>query len=173
VYLSNPAPTSGNGLTGTATTDDPSDVQEVSSLVNVTPGCQDAAISFGVPSESQPVHATVTVSIGGSTATASLTVEPSLASVTLPATIVGGQPSTGTVMLAGAPDAPETVYLQSTWGILTVQGSVTIPAGQTSATFPVTTVPVTSDSQVSVIAWHTVSDQIADSVTSNTTDVTP
>ena len=26
---------------------------------------------------------------------------------------------------------------------------------------------------VSVVAWHTVSDQMADSVTSNTTDVTP
>ena len=173
VYLSNPAPTNGNGLTGTATTDDPNDVQDLSSLVNVTPGCDNTAISFDVPSESQPVHATVTVSIGGSTATTSLTIEPSLASVTLPATIVGGQPSTGTVTLAGAPDAPETVYLQSTTGILTVPGNVTIPAGQTSVKFPITTVPVTSDSQVSVFAWHTVSDQLADSVTSNTTDVTP
>jgi hypothetical protein len=173
VDLSNPAPTDGNGLTGTATTDDPNAVQGLSSLVDVTPGCDNTAISFDVPFESQPVHATVTVSIGGSTATTSLTIEPSLASVTLPATIVGGQPSTGTVTLAGAPDTPDTVYLQSTWGILTVPGSVTIPAGQTSVSFPITTVPVTSDSQVSVNAWHSVSDQLADSVTSNTTDVTP
>jgi len=173
VELSNPAPTNGNGLTGTATTDDPTAVQGLSSLVDITPGCDNTAISFDVPFESQPVHATVTVSIGGSTATTSLTIEPSLASVTLPATIVGGQPSTGTVTLAGAPDAPETVYLQSTTGILTVPGSLTIPAGQTSVTFPITTVPVTSDSEVSVTAWHTVSDQLADSVTSNTTDVTP
>jgi hypothetical protein len=83
------------------------------------------------------------------------------------------RPSTGTVTLAGAPDAPEAVYLQWTTGILTVPGSVTIPAGQTSVTFPVTTVPVTSDSQASVYAWHAVSDQLADSVASNTTDVTP
>jgi hypothetical protein len=95
------------------------------------------------------------------------------ASVTLPATIAGGQAGTGTVTLAGAPDVPETVYLQSTGGILTVPASVTIPAGQTTAAFPITTVAVTSDSQVTVIASHNVSDQLADSVTSNTIDVTP
>ena len=173
VYLSHPAPTGGNGLAGTATTDHPSDVQNLSSGVNVVPGCDNATISFDVPYESHPVHATVTVSLGGSTATTSLTIEPSLATVTIPATIVGGQASTGTVTLAGAPDAPDTVYLQSSWGILTVPGSVTIPAGQTSVKFPITTVTVTSDSQVFVSAWHTVSMQIADSVTSNTTDVTP
>jgi hypothetical protein len=173
VYLSHPAPAGGNGLTGTATTNQPGDVQDLSSQVNVSPGCDNAAVSFDVPYEARPVHATVTVSLGGSTATASLTIEPSLASVTIPATIVGGQASTGTVTLAGAPDAPETVYLQSSWGILTVPGSVTIPAGDTSVTFPITTVTVTSDSQVSVSAWHTVSTQTADSVTSNTTDVTP
>jgi hypothetical protein len=58
-----------------------------------------------------PVHATVTVSLGGSTATTLLTIEPSPASVTIPTTIVGGKAATGTVTLAGAPDAPETVYL--------------------------------------------------------------
>jgi hypothetical protein len=171
VYLSNPAPAS--GLSGTATTDHPNDVQNLTSQVGVTPGCTNTTISFYVPYESAPVHAVVTVSIGGSTASTSLTIEPSLASVTLPATIVGGQPGTGTVTLAGAPDAPETVYLESTWGILTVPQSVTVPAGQTSVTFPVTTVAVTSDSQVTVIASHNVSDQVADSVTSNTIDVTP
>jgi hypothetical protein len=36
-----------------------------------------------------------------------------------------------------------------------------------------TTVAVTSDSQLNVIASHNVSDQPADSVTSNTIDVTP
>jgi hypothetical protein len=171
VTLSNPGPAS--GLSGTATTDHPNDVQNLSSEVYVTPGCDNTVISFGVPYESAPVHATVTVSIGGSTASTSVTIEPSLASVTLPATIVGGQSGTGTVTLAGAPDVADTVYLESTWGILTVPNSVTIPAGQTSVTFPITTVAVTSDSQLNVIASHNVSDTLADSVTSNTIDVTP
>ena len=171
VNLSNPAPAS--GLAGTATTNDPDDVQNLTSPVEITPGCTSTVISFYVPYESAPVHAVVTVSIGGSTAAASLTIEPSLASVTLPATIVGGQSGTGTVTLAGAPDVAETVYLESTWGILTVPNSVTVPAGQTSVTFPITTVAVTSDSQVNVTASHNVSDQVADSVTSNAIDVTP
>jgi hypothetical protein len=162
-----------SGLAGTATTDHPNDVQDLSSQVYVTAGCTSTVISFQVPYESAPVHAVVRVSIGGSTAATSLTIEPSLASVTLPATIVGGQSSTGTVTLAGAPDATETVYLNSSWGILTVPQSVTIPAGQTSVTFPIATVAVTSDSQVNVTASHNVSDQVADSVTSNTIDVTP
>ena len=172
IYLSNPAPAS--GLSGTATTDDPNDVQDLDSEVFVTPGCTNAGVSFDVPYETAPVHATVTVSIGGSTASIPVTIEPSLASVTLPATIVGGQSGTGTVTLAGAPDVAETVYLNSTDGILTLpNGVVTIPAGQTSVTFPFTTFASTSDSQVTVIADHIVSDQLADSVTSNTIDVTP
>jgi hypothetical protein len=171
VYLSNPAPA--GGLTGTATTADPGDVQEVSSAVNVAPGCQNTEVSFSVPYESAPVHTTVTVSLGGSTATVALTIEPSLATVTIPSTITGGQAATGTVTLAGAPDAPETVYLQALDGIMTVPGSVTIPAGQTSVTFPITTVAVTSDSQVSVEAWHSVSDQLADSISSNSAEVVP
>lgn len=172
VHLSHPAPADGNGLTGTATTDDPSDVQFDGSQVLVSAGCDNSAATFGVPYESHPVHATVTVSLGGSTATASLTIEPSLASVALPAVIVGGQSATGTVTLAGPPDKPETVDLQSDWGILTVPQSVTVPAGQVSVTFPITTVPVTADSQVGVSASHTVGNNLADGV-SNTTDVTP
>lgn len=171
VNLSNPV--SDNGLSGTATTDHPNDVQDLDSQVYVPPGCNNAIISFEVPYESAPVHATVTVSLGGSTATTSVTIEPSLASVTLPATIVGGQSGTGTVTLAGAPDVAETVYLQSDWGILTVPNVVTIPAGQTSVTFPFTTATVTSDSQVNVTASHNVGDQVADSVGSNTIDLTP
>ena len=171
VNLSNPV--SANGLTGTATTDHPNDVQNLASQVYVPPGCTNTEISFDVPYESAPVHAVVTVSIGGSTVSTSVTIEPSLASVTLPSTIVGGQSGTGTVTLAGAPDEPETVNLESTWGILNVPQIVTIPAGQTSVTFPITTVAVTSDSQVNVTASHNVSDQLADSVGSNTIDVTP
>lgn len=172
VNLSDPAPL-GNGLAGTATSDHPSDIQNLESQVSVSPGCMGAVVSFEVPYETHPVHATVTVHLGGSTATTSLTIEPSIASVTAPATLVGGQSATGTVTLAGAPDAPDTVLIQSSWGILTVPNSVTIPAGQTSATFPITTVPVDSDSQVSISAMHLVQDQGADSVTSNTIDVTP
>jgi hypothetical protein len=172
VNLSNPAPL-GNGLAGTATSDHPSDVQNLESQVSISPGCTDGVVSFEVPYETHPVHATVTVNLGGSMATTSLTIEPSIASVTAPAAITGGQSAMGTVTLAGPPDAPDTVLIQSSWGILTVPNTVTIPAGQTSATFPITTFPVDSDSQVFISAMHLVQEQGADSVTSNPIDVTP
>jgi hypothetical protein len=172
VNLSNPV--SANGLTGTATTDDPNDVQDLSSQVFVAPGCDNTAISFDVGYVKAPVHATLTLSIGGSTATTSVTIEPSLASVTLPDSIVGGQTGTGTVTLAGTPDVAETVYLNSTDGILTIPNEVvTIPAGQSSATFTFNTYAVTSDVTLNVYADHLVGDQLADSVASNTIDVTP
>jgi hypothetical protein len=116
----------------------------------------------------------VTVNIGGSTASVPVTIEPSLESVTLPDTIVGGQTGTGTVTLTEAPDVAETVYLNSTDGILTIpDGVLTIPAGQSSATFTFDTYAVTSDVTLNVYADHIVSDQLADSVPSNTIDVTP
>ena len=173
VFLSNPAPA---GLAGTVTSSAPGDVElETGSTLDIVPGCTSAYLSFQVPYEASPVHATITVAIGGSTASIPVTVEPSIASVTVPATIVGGstQPEAGTVTLAGKPDEPETVYLQSSWGIVTVPLSVTIPAGQASATFPITTAAVTEDSSVFISAMHTVDDQVADTAYSSDIDVTP
>jgi hypothetical protein len=174
IILSNPADPQGNGLGGTVTTDHPGDVQLDESTVNVIPGWNNTSVSFSVPYETAAVHATITVTIDGVTASIPVTIEPSLSTVTAPATIVGGQAATGTVTLAGAPDVPDTVDLQSSWGILTVPSTVTIPAGQTSATFPITTVPVDSDSQVSISASHTIGGFLgADSVGSDSIDVTP
>jgi hypothetical protein len=174
VSLSDPADPDGNGLTATVTTNKADDVELQDSTVDFFPGSDQGAISFELPNETAPVHATVTVSLDGVTTSVPVTIEPSLASVTIPATIVGGQSGTGTVTLAGAPDVADSVDLQSDWGIVTVPQSVTIPAGQTSATFPITTVPVDSDSQVSVGASHSVGSMVPDDgVGSNTMDVTP
>ena len=144
-----------------------------SSQVSIVPGCESTSVSFDVPYVTEPVHATLTVTIDGSTIWTPITIEPSIASVSAPATIVGGQSGTGTVTLAGAPDAPETVALQSTWSILSVPQTVTILAGQTTATFPITTVAVTSDSPVSIGASLQVGSMLADSAGSNTITVTP
>jgi hypothetical protein len=171
VQLSNPV--SADGLTGTATTDDPSDIQNLDSEVLISPGCDNTIVSFQVPYESSPVHATVTVNLGGSAATIAVTIEPSLAAVNIPSTITGGQAATGTVMLAGAPDAPVTVYLQSTDGIATVPLSVTVPAGQASVTFPITTPTVTSDAQFSVNAWYSIGSLEEDPAYSNSAEVVP
>jgi len=173
VGLSNPAPAGDTPLSGTVSSSSGAVEIETGSTLGVVAGCESTGISFEVPYATTPAHATITVDIGGSTASTTVTVEPSLASVTLPATIVGGTSGTGTVTLAGAPDEDETVYLQSEDGILTTPQSVIIPKGDTSATFTFTTATVTSDSSASVGAFHSVASNQADSVGSNTIDITP
>jgi hypothetical protein len=98
---------------------------------------------------------TLTASIGGSQATADLQVvdTASLTSVQLNphCLTVGGSASTGNVVTLNVP-APEAtvVTLGSNDPALTVPDSVVVPAGQTSAAFPVT--PVSAMESVSVTA---------------------
>ena len=175
VSLDHPAPV-GNfvSFNGSVTTDAPNSIQDLGpNPVSIIPGCDSTQIPFSVPYTTQPVHASITLSMGGSTATTSITIEPSLASITLPATITGGQSATGTLTLAGAPDMPDTVTLQPSWGILTVPNTVTVPAGQTSVTFPISTAPVTTQAQMDVLGMHLVGYGVADSVQSNQMSVTP
>lgn len=168
IALDHPAPAGSNPISVTVTSDHPNDVQIGSSPVLVDPGCVSSVFTFTVPYETAPVHARIAVSTGGSSSSLPITTEPSLASVTVPAAIVGGQSATGTVNLAGAPDEPETVDLQSSWGILAVPNFVVVPAGHTSASFPITTYAVTTASQVSVNASHLVGDLQADTAGGST-----
>jgi trimeric autotransporter adhesin len=95
--------------------------------------------------------ADITASSGGSTGSAALTINPGgsgggpmIAGISVsPNPVTGGSPSTGTVTLS-APAGPGgvTVTLGSNNGAAMVPASITIPAGQTSGTFPVTTTPV-------------------------------
>jgi Divergent InlB B-repeat domain len=81
---------------------------------------------------------------GGTPAPAAVTA-PALSTVTLkPTDVVGGTPAVGTVTLtSAAATGGFTVALSSDDTVAaTVPAAVTVPAGATSATFPVTTVPV-------------------------------
>ncbi|MDR3692477.1 MAG: PQQ-binding-like beta-propeller repeat protein [Fimbriimonas sp.] len=75
-----------------------------------------------------------------------------LTAVTLsPATVVGGAASTGTATIsAAAPTGGLVVNLASNGSTATVPGSVTIPAGATSASFAVSTQPVSVRSTPSI-----------------------
>jgi Domain of unknown function (DUF4082)/Bacterial Ig domain len=78
-----------------------------------------------------------------------------LLSLTLnPATVTGGNPSTGTVTLNGpAPAGGAQVTLSSSnTAVATVPTSVTVPAGATSATFPVSTSAVAASTTVTISA---------------------
>ncbi|PYR92773.1 MAG: hypothetical protein DMF84_11680 [Acidobacteria bacterium] len=102
-------------------------------------------------SVSTPV--TISVTGGGVTRSATLTVNPAgtpppsstLSALTVnPTSVTGGNPSTGTVTLSSvAPAGGTVVSLSSNQpGAASVPASVTVPAGATSANFTVTTFPV-------------------------------
>jgi len=71
-----------------------------------------------------------------------------------PTSVVGGNPSTGTVTLS-APQSGNTVVSLSTPApttVATMPSSVTVPAGATSATFTVVTKPVSSQFNMNIFA---------------------
>jgi len=152
ITLSNPAPAS--GLTVNVTVADPDPLRwQLAPPVRILPGWNNGAVAVNVPDVATPAHTTMTATVDGVSASVPVTVEPGLASFSLPATIVGGESGTGTISLGGPVDTPTTVYLQSTGDSLAVPASVTIPAGSYSATFPLTTATVTAESPVSVDAF--------------------
>ena len=79
-----------------------------------------------------------------------ITIHPRVTEIVIPQTVVGGDPFTGTVALAGPSSGDTGVRLSSSWAIMEVQSRVTIPAGETSATFTGTTRQVDGDAQVFV-----------------------
>jgi hypothetical protein len=102
---------------------------------------------------SVPTVVTISVTSGGVTRSANLTVNPAgtppppatLSSFTVsPTSVVGGSPATGTVTLpSAAPPGGTVVSLTSNLpGSASVPASVTVAAGATSANFTVTTFPV-------------------------------
>ena len=101
---------------------------------------------------------TITASSGASVKQDPLTVNPSaVLSVTLsPTSVVGGKNSTGTVKLNGpAPMGGVNVSLSSdTPSVASTQSTVTVLAGLSSATFPITTVPVSSSIAVNITASY-------------------
>jgi hypothetical protein len=150
IDLSNPAPD--GGLTADVTFGDPAALQlSAPPPVMFIAGQQQLVFEVDVANVTSAVQTTITVSVDGVSDTIPVAIEPGLASFSLPATISSGTTgatATGTVSLAGPVSAPTTVDLQSSDGILSVPLSVTIPAGQSSATFAISVVQVTSDTSV-------------------------
>ncbi|HEY0376771.1 MAG TPA: hypothetical protein VGC87_07430 [Pyrinomonadaceae bacterium] len=99
----------------------------------------------------------VTASYGGVAKSAPLTVAPlAISSLTInPASIVGGNAVTGTVMLNGpAPAGGAVVTLSDSIPAATTPSNVTVPAGAKTKTFSVTTVPVTINQGGNVTASY-------------------
>lgn len=105
--------------------------------------------------------ATITATYNGTSRSATLGVNaadgPALSTLTLqPTSVQGGSSSMGTATLTGpAPAGGAVVALTSSnTAVATVPGSVTVPGGQTSATFTVSTSPQDFDQSSAISASH-------------------
>jgi hypothetical protein len=167
----------GDASTGTVTLDNPAPAgRAVVALSSSDPAAQVPATvmveagqtSATFPVTTSPVAAdtqvTVSATYNSVTQTAALTVTAATISPLnlSPATLLGGNPSTGAVTLNGqAPAGGAVVTLSSSDPAAQVPATVTVEAGQTSATFPVTTSPVAADTQVTISALYNAVTQTA------------
>jgi hypothetical protein len=103
----------------------------------------------------QDTPVTITVGQGAGAKTATVTIQPVRpASVSInPQSLTGGSSASGSVTLNGvAPSGGLVVPLSSSIAAATVPASVTVPAGQSSATFQLTTTTVTADTSGTITA---------------------
>jgi hypothetical protein len=129
------------------------DVAALPRTIRILFSTQNSAIANFVTSPvSAPTEVTVTATFGGSSQSAVLTVTPQAATAPVmssfslnPASVAGGSSSQGTITLSAAAQSATTISLTSLNSpAVTVPSSVSIPAGATTATFPVTTASVSS-----------------------------
>jgi hypothetical protein len=160
VTLSGPAPS--GGAVVSLSSNNPA-VASVPQSGSVTVPAGATSATFAVTTSAVATSTTVTLSASygsGTPQTASLTVIPPIpSSLALSLTsVTGGTPSTGTVTLNGpAPSGGAVVSLSSNnpaVASVPQSGSVTVPAGATSATFTVTTSAVATSTTVTISASY-------------------
>lgn len=142
VYLEGTAPA--GGLVVTLVSNDPHLI--VPATVTVPEGARNADfVAQTLPTSEYALDVTVTATSGDSEATGYLTLHlPILREVRLnPEAVAGGAASTGTVVIDGpAPEGGYVVSLDSDNAAASVPAQIVIPAGATSADFPITTAAV-------------------------------
>ena len=139
-------------------------VASVPNSVTIPVGSTTGGFNIFTTSVNVQTLVTISVSGGGVTRSAVLTVNPQapaaaagLTSIAVtPSSVTGGSSSQGTVTLSsGAPQGGAVVALSvSNPGIASVPASVTIPAGATSATFSVTTTSVSASTATTLSAAY-------------------
>jgi hypothetical protein len=152
VTLTGKAPT--GGLVISLTNGNP--VASMPSSVTVAAGATSASFSITAPAVTSNQGGTVTATQGSLTKSATLTVRPvGLASLNLsPNPVTGPSPVTGTVTLeCPATPGPITVTLSTTSTVAQPDvPSLTIPQGQTTGTFNITTATVATQSKATIKA---------------------
>lgn len=129
----------------------------VPSTVTVAEGQTTATFDIATSVTPRTVLANVQATAAGVRVSGVLTVSGvNVTSITLaPNSVLGGTSTTGTVNLnTNAPTGGLTVQLYTTNGIAGVPTSVTVLAGQKTATFTVTTVPVSASAQTQIVGKY-------------------
>jgi len=123
--------------------------------VTVASGASTATFSVKTQGVDNQKVVTITASLGDSDQSATLTILPaSLVGISLnPVTVIGGNSSTGLVALSGlAGPSGVSVSLSSSNADATVSSSVTIPSGQATGSFVITTTPVSVATSATITA---------------------
>jgi outer membrane protein assembly factor BamB len=178
------AVTEGTGITGTVTLDSPAPANglavalscpdstlKIPATVRIPGGATSANFKLTTPGVGSPTVETVTASFNlNPYALASFTIEPpAVATLSLPASVVGGTTGQGTVTLASAaPTGGVTVNLSSSSSVLSVPTTISVAAGSKTGTFTVTASAVDSAASAKI----TVSSDSRGSAT-GTVSVTP
>lgn len=126
----------------------------VSSSVTVKSGKSTATVSIKTRGVTTTGTVSITATYSGDSTLLTLTLTPSkLSKLSVTAKIVGGVASTGTVALDGlAPTGGLLVRLDASGGVAKVPSSVAIPAGKGSASFKISSQPVTNNAETSITA---------------------
>jgi hypothetical protein len=170
VFVKAPARAAGLQVSYSILGDHP-DVTLESDSGYILEGHDSDAVELDFAAVTAPDTVTLEATIGQTVVDFPITIEPAVTEIDLPDTVVGGQDFTGTVQLAGAASRDTVVDIDRSWSIIDVPLSVTVPAGQTSATFTGHTTAVTDDSSVFVTGHY--GDQDGLSVGSNQMTITP
>ena len=128
----------------------------VPASVNIPAGAQSATFTVTTTGVAATEVVPISANLGPSTKTASLTVQAGvLAGFSLnPTSVIGSQPTTGTVTLNGqAPPGGLTINLSSNAVAARAPVTVVVPAGQSSVTFTVNTNAVTTGTTATITAF--------------------
>lgn len=151
VTLSGPAGPGGTSVTLTSS----GSSATVPSSALVSAGANSTTFTVTTSAVDSQTSATITANLNGQSQTATLTITPAtLALVSVsPSSVAGGSPSTGTVSLsASAYTGGFLVDLSSSNVDAVVPKSVTVRAGQNTATFSISTKAVPSQKAVTITA---------------------
>jgi hypothetical protein len=153
LILANPAPASGVPVQVSVVDDNPA-IQLESGTDVISEGNNRTAFRLNTTDVTRTTRVTLKATALQSTAFLEITIHPRITAITLPEPVKSGTTFEGTITLAGPSDVDTEVFLQPSSGILDiVPSTVTIPAGATSVTFQVRSIPIDEPSTDFVTAY--------------------